>query len=41
MAAVEYKQYCFAKKGKGVHHEGIWKWGGTALLLTSSVDLDE
>jgi len=41
MVAVEYIQYCFAKKGKGVHHEGIWRWGGTASLLSSSVDTDE
>ena len=41
MVAVEYIQYCFAKKGKSVHHEVIWGWGGTASLLTSSVDLDE
>jgi len=41
MVAVEYIQYCFAKKGKGVHYEGIWRWGGTASLLSLSVDIDE
>jgi hypothetical protein len=39
MVAVEYIQFCFAGKGKGVHHEGIWERGSTASLLTSSVDL--